>query len=148
MPYEPGTIKVVGRKNGKIITEEIHTTSAPAAIRLSVDKTSINVGGQDIADVKVEVIDKDGMVVPDADNTLQFKVEGEGILAGTDNGDPQDKTLMSSNKRNAFNGLALAVIRSAEKSGDITITVSSENLKGAILHINANKPADLITLNK
>lgn len=147
VPYEPGTLKVIGRKNGKIITEEIHTTSSPAAIRLSVDRTSINADSQDIASVKVEIIDKDGLVVPDADNLIQFKVEGNGVLAGTDNGDPQDKTLMSSNQRNAFNGLALAVIRSKQKEGSIHITVKSGNLKSADLVISTNKPVAFYTLN-
>jgi len=145
VPYEPGTLKVVGRKNGKIITEEIRTTSAPAAIRLSVDRTSINADEQDIANIKVEVIDKDGLVVPDANNLILFKVEGEAVLAGTDNGDPQDKTMMNSNKRNAFNGLALAIIRSTTKGGKISITAESENLKGAVLDISSTAVSDVTT---
>jgi beta-galactosidase len=145
VPYEPGTLKVIGRKNGKIITEEIHTTSAPAAILLSVDKISINADAQDIANVKVEIIDKDGLIVPDANSPIQFKVEGEGILAGTDNGDPQDKTIMNCTKRNAFNGLALAVIRSTVKAGEIRITAESGNLKGAVLTISSAKVLELNT---
>jgi beta-galactosidase len=60
-------------------------------------------------------------------------------LAGTDNGDPPEKTVMNSNKRKAFNELALAVIRSTEKSGAISITADSENLKGEVLQISSKK---------
>jgi beta-galactosidase len=135
VPYEPGTLKIVGKKNGKIVTEEMRTTSKPAAIRLSADRKDLNADNRDIANVKVEIIDENGLVVPDANNLIEFKVEGEGILIGTDNGDPQDKTPMKSEQRNAFNGMALAVIQSTERSGKISITAVSENLKDVVLQV-------------
>jgi beta-galactosidase len=144
VPYEPGTLKFIGVKNGKTVTEEIHTTSKPAAIRLSADQKDINADAWDVANVTVEIVDENGWVVPDADNLITFKVEGEGTLAGTDNGDPQEKTAMNSNKRQAFNGLALAVIRSTEKSGSIHIAANAENLKGAVLEITSHRGGNLV----
>jgi beta-galactosidase len=135
VPYEPGTLKVVGRKNGKIVTEEVRTTSKPAAIRLSADRHNINADSHDIVNVKVEIVDENGNVVPDANNLVEFKIEGEGILIGTDNGNPQDKTQMKSKQRSAFNGLALAVIQSTEKGGNIRLTAVSANLKDAVLQV-------------
>jgi beta-galactosidase len=139
VPYEPGTLKVIGKKDGKIVSEEVHTTSAPAAIRLSADRTDLNADNREIVNVKAEIVDKDGWVVPDANNLIEFKVEGEGILIGTDNGNPMDKTQMKSKQRNAFNGMALAVIQSTEKSGNIRITAISANLKDAVLQVFSNK---------
>jgi beta-galactosidase len=139
VPYEPGTLKAVGRKNGKIISEEVRTTSKPAAIRLSADKKNINADAHDIANVKVEIVDENGFVVPTASNTIEFKIEGEGILLGTDNGNPQDKTQMKSKQRNAYNGLALAVVQSTEKSGSIRLTAVSEGLKDAVLQVVSQK---------
>jgi beta-galactosidase len=136
VPYEPGTLKVVGKKEGVVVTEEIRTTSKPVAIRLSPDRNEINADSQDIANIKVEVIDENGLVVPDADNLIVFKVEGEGVLSGTDNGNPQDKTQMQSKQRNAFNGLALAVIKSTRKNGVIRLKAMSQNLKESELQIN------------
>jgi beta-galactosidase len=77
--------------------------------------------------------------VPTANNAIEFKVEGEGILLGTDNGNPQDRTMMKSNQRNAFNGLALAVIQSNGKSGNIQITATSEGLKKADIMVVTKK---------
>jgi hypothetical protein len=48
---------------------------------------------------------------------------------------------MKSSRRNAFNGLALAVIQSTEKSGNIRIAAISEKLKDAVLQVVSNKPA-------
>ena len=139
VPYDPGTLKIVGKKNGIIISEEIRTTSKPSAIRLLADRTTINADAWDIANIKAEIIDENGLVVPDADNLIEFKVEGEGTIIGTDNGNPQDKTTMKSKKRNAFNGLALAVIQSTGKSGNIHLIAVSADLKDADLKIVSHK---------
>jgi beta-galactosidase len=137
--YEPGTLKVIGRKSGKMVTEEIQTTSKPVAIRLSADRNEIDADAHDIANIKVEIIDENGFVVPDANNLIEFKVEGEGILKGTDNGNPQDKTLMQSSNRSAFNGLALAVIQSTRKSGTVRLSAVSEGLKEAFIVVVSHK---------
>jgi beta-galactosidase len=142
VPYEPGTLKVVAKKDGKTVIEEVHTTSKPAAIRLSADRNEINADAQDIANVKVEIIDENGLVVPDANNSIEFKVDGEGILAGADNGNPQDITPMKSKQRNAFNGLVLAVIQSTGKNGIIRLTAFSTGLKDAVLQVVSYKADD------
>jgi beta-galactosidase len=142
VPYEPGTLKVIGRKNGKIVSEEIRTTSKPSAIRLSVDRKTITADAQDIANVKVEIIDENGLVVPDANNLVEFKVEGDGKLIGTDNGNAEDKTMMKSKQRNAFNGLALAVVQSTLHAGNIRILATSEGLKPASIEVMTVKPVN------
>ncbi|HEY9166582.1 MAG TPA: hypothetical protein VIS48_10515 [Candidatus Kryptonia bacterium] len=88
---------------------------------------------EDIANVKLEILDNDGWVVPDANNLVEFKIEGEGRLAGTDNGNPLDLTQMKSNQRTAFNGLALAVVRSTHKAGTIRLIAGSKNLKSTVI---------------
>jgi beta-galactosidase len=139
VPYEPGTLKIVGRKDGKTIIEEVRTTSVPAAIRLTADRNNINADTQDIVNIKVEIVDENGLVVPTAGNLVEFKVEGEGILIGTDNGNPQDKTPMKSKQRSAFNGMALAVIQSTDRGGNIRIKAVSNGLKEAVLQVVTNK---------
>jgi beta-galactosidase len=139
VPYEPGILKVIGKKDGKTVIEEVRTTSVPYAIRLTPDRNNINADMHDIVNVKVEIIDENGLVVPTANNTIEFKVEGEGLLIGTDNGNPSDKTQMQSKKRNAYNGLALAVIQSSEKGGNIRFSATSEGLKDAVIQVVSQK---------
>ena len=139
VPYEPGTLKVVGKKGGQIITEEVRTTSEPYAIRLSTDRKNFKANAQDIVNIRVEVVDEKGLVVPTANNVIEFKVEGEGVLIGTDNGNPQDKTQMKSKQRAAYNGLALAIVQSTEKGGNINLTAVSEGLKDAVLQVVSSR---------
>lgn len=140
VPYEPGTLKAVGRKGGKVVVEEeIHTTGMPAAIRLSVDRNTINADPSDVAHVKVEVVDENGYVVPDANNLIQLTVEGAGNLIGFDNGNPRDSTSMKSSQRRTFNGLALAVIQSDSKPGSIRVQASSPAIKATSVEIITQK---------
>ncbi|HVW94584.1 MAG TPA: beta-galactosidase GalB [Mucilaginibacter sp.] len=137
LKYEPGTLKAVSRKNGKVVlTRVIHTARAPAKIELSADRKNIKADGRDLSFITVRVLDKDGNLVPDADNLVNFKINGPGFIAGVDNGDENNHDPFKASWRKAFNGLALAIVQTREKGGDITFTATSKGLKGAtvVLH--------------
>jgi len=130
--YEPGTLKAVSRKNGKVVlTREIHTAGAPAKIELIADRKNIKADGKDLSFITVKILDKDGNLVPNADNLVNFKISGPGFIAGVDNGDEVSHDPFKANYRKAFNGLALAIIQTKEKAGNITFTATSAGLKSA-----------------
>ncbi|KAF1961085.1 glycoside hydrolase family 2 sugar binding protein [Byssothecium circinans] len=109
--YEPGELRVVTYKNGTEWANATKRTVGPAAsLRVSADRTSIAADGLDLSFVKVEVLDKDENMVPEASNSITFAVEGAGELVATDNGFPADFTPFPEKTRNAFNGLALGII--------------------------------------
>ncbi len=143
VPYEPGTIKAVGKRNGEVVvTKEITTTGDPAAIQLSVDQKTLSANHRDVAHLKVEVVDENGNVVPRADNEITFEVEGEGKLIGIGNGNPRDHTSHKANHRKAFNGLALAIIQATGKPGSITITARVDGSKNQKITIQTQKNGD------
>jgi len=130
--YEPGTLKAVSRKNGKVVlTREIHTAGAPAKIELVADRKNIKADGKDLSFITVKILDKDGNVVPNADNLVNFKISGPGFIAGVDNGDEVSHDPFKANYRKAFNGLALAIVQTKEKAGSITFTATSAGLLSA-----------------
>lgn len=130
IPYEPGILKAIGKKNGEIVyTTTVVTAGVPAALKLSVDKNSVTSNGEDIVHVKVEIVDANGVVVPDANNEIQFDVKGEGKLIGVENGNQSDLTPPMSKIKKAFNGLILGYVQSTKKKGKINIKVSSNGLK-------------------
>src|ERR1035441_478382 len=106
VPYEPGTLKAVGTKDGKVVsTVEVSTTGEPSAVHLTVDRAEIAADRRDVAYVTVELLDAQGRVVPTADGEVAFVVEGEGKLIGLDNGNPQSHEDYKAARRKAFNGL-------------------------------------------
>jgi beta-galactosidase len=139
VPFEAGTLKAVGRKNNKIVCEEtIQTTGTPTAIKLSVDRENINAGARDAAHIKVEILDENGLTIPDANILITLDVQGTGNLIGFDNGNPQDHASMKSNTRKTFNGLALAIVQSTENTGEIIIKATSPGLKDGGIKIKTN----------
>ena len=139
VPFEVGTLKAISRKNGKIIlTNEIKTAGDAAQIELTVDKTNLKADGKDLTFVTVRVLDRTGTLIPYADNLIEFSVKGNGVLAGTDNGYQADTISLKSNKRKCWNGLALAIIQSTEKKGNITLMATSPGISSASITIRNN----------
>ena len=130
--FEPGTVKVVARKDGvETTSREIHTAGEPAQIRLTPDRSRIKSNGTDLSFVTVEILDNDGNLCPNADNLVQFEVSGKGFIAGVDNGSPISLERFKDNKRKAFYGKCLVVIQNNGKSGKIELKAQSEGLNHA-----------------
>ena len=103
VPYQPGTLKAVGTKDGKVVAEvEIATAGEPAAIGLSVDREAIAADRRDVAHVTVKILDAQGRVVPVADNEVAFEIQGEGKIIGLDNGNPVSHEDFKGKSRKAF----------------------------------------------
>jgi beta-galactosidase len=132
LTFEPGTVKVVARKNGiETASQEIHTAGEPAQIRLTPDRSTIKADGKDLSFITVEILDKDGNLCPNADNLVEFSIAGKGFIAGVDNGSPISLERFKDNKRKAFYGKCLVVIQNDGKKGNIEIEATSEGLKHA-----------------
>ena len=141
LPYEPGVIKAVGRRNGQTVaTVEIRTAGKPAALRASADIPAIFADGSDVATVHVDVVDSAGNVVPYADNLIRFRVSGNGRLAGVDNGNQQDDHSFRLDERNAFNGHAYAVLSATRTPGVIHLTIEADGLQGTAVEVSTVKP--------
>lgn len=138
--YEPGELKVVAYKNGmKWAEDEVMTTGKPLKLEASADHETIMADGKDLSFITVQVTDKDGLMVPRSNNRIKFSIEGPGEIVATDNGDPSNMESFTSKEREAFNGLALVVIRSKKgKSGTITVTVKSPDLEETKVKIQSN----------
>ena len=129
--YEPGVIEARGSKNGKVVlTEKRETTGNPVSIKLTADRPTIDANGEDIAIVRVEVLDEEGRHVPIADNPVIFKVSGDGALIGVGNGDPNCQESDKEPKRSLFNGLAQVILQSTKNPGTITLEAYTESWPG------------------
>lgn len=116
VPFEPGILKAVTRKNGKVVlVKEVKTAGKPSRIELTADRKIIRADGKDLSFITVRIIDKEGNMVPDADNLVRFSISGNGFIAGTDNGFQADSVSLKKYERSCWKGLALAIIQSSGK---------------------------------
>ena len=105
-----------------LATHVVSRSGDPASLRLSLDAPTPRTGtgsalyldGVDVALVRAEVLDKDGVIVHGSDISISFAVvSGPGMLHSTANGNPADHAALHSPTRRAYHGLARAVIRSS-----------------------------------
>ena len=122
--YAPGTLEVVAYKNGREwAREKVKTAGKASKLQASVD-----FAGKELTYVTIDVTDRSGNLVPDADNLLSFSIKGPGELVGTDAGDPTSHVPFYSSELPAFHGKASAVIRRTAP-GEIILTCKSKGLK-------------------
>lgn len=134
--YEPGSVKVVARKDGKVVGEkEIRTAGEPKKIRLIPDRNTLNADGKDLSFVTVEIVDAEGNLCPLADNLVHFEVEGNLFIAGVDNGSQTSMERFKDNKRKAFNGKCLVVLQNDGKTGAARLKAVAEGLEDAVVEI-------------
>lgn len=136
--YALGIVKAVSRKEGKVVLEkEIRTAGKPAGLRLTADRSEIAANGTDLSFVTVEIVDKDGILCPNADNLVQFEVEGNAFIAGVDNGSQFSMERFKDNKRSAFYGKCLVVLQNNGDKGKATLRATSKGLEDKVLVIQA-----------
>jgi beta-galactosidase len=134
--YAPGTLIAQGYRDGHVTARyALHTTDAPATLRLTVDVPRLTANGEDVAPIEVAVLDTAGDVVTNAENDIDFTVSGAGSLAGVANGDPTSHELNLAAHRTAFHGLAMVLVRAANHPGVITIQARVKGLPAAAVTI-------------
>lgn len=133
--YQPGELKVVSYKKGKFwATETVRTAGEPAKLQLTADRIKIKADGSDLSFITVKVLDKDGNLVPEANNKISFSISGPAEIVATDNGDPSDLVAFPSKERKTFSGMALVIVRSKDKQPrKLILTAKAQRLNPAKL---------------
>ena len=138
--FDPGEVKAVSRKDGKVVCEQIiKTAGAPDHIRLSVDYQ-----GQSTIFIMAEVVDRDGNLCPWAEDQICFIYEGDGEVLGTDNGCqtsmerfrvvPSVDGRLPTPHRKAFFGKCMVVA-----TGNGSITAKSATLQPDVIAFTVEK---------
>jgi beta-galactosidase len=132
VPYRPGELVAVARRNGREIgRQSLRTVGAAVGLRLVSDVRSLTTGRDDLAHVLVEVVDRHNRVVPDAVHEVAFSVRGAGTLAAVGNGNPHNVDSFRLPRRHTWHGKALAILRPATTPGTLTITAKAPGLRSA-----------------
>jgi len=123
--YQPGEIKVVvydenGQKAGE---KTIKTAGKPKRLQLDADRTKLKADGNDLAFVTVSLIDKNGTLIPNASDDLQFSIEGAGTFRGVCNGDATSLQVFTNPEMKLFHGQLVVVVQSTKNAGDILLRV-------------------------
>jgi beta-galactosidase len=137
VPYAPGMLEAHGYKGGKVVLRERRETAGPAAaLRLTADRPRLAADGQDVAILKVEVLDAKGRPAPRAADLVSFTIAGPGQVIGVGNGNPTSHEPDVASQRHAFNGLCQAIVRTRRgEAGELRVTASAPGLKSATVSL-------------
>lgn len=129
--YQPGELKVITYKNGKQWATDItKTTGVASKLTLSADKNMITNNGTDLVFVTVKVQDNEGLTVPRSHPLIKFAIDGPGEIVATDNGDATSFVPFKSHEREAFNGMALVIVKAKKGAkGSFKVTAVSDGIK-------------------
>ena len=149
IPYEPGTLLLIGRKAGQeVIRTQIETTGKPVGLKLIPDRTEIKADGYDAVPVTVCAVDASGRIVPTANLPVEFEISGPGRNIGVGNGDPTCILSEKADSRPLFNGYAQIIVQAnTTPKSTIEIKAKSEGLKSASCSIKtvAAKPLPVVS---
>ena len=136
--YTPGELKVVCYKNGKKwATDVVKTTGEATKLNVSADRSVITADGSDLSFITVKVTDKEGVTVPRTHSLIKFSIEGPGEIVATDNGDATSFVPFQSHERQAFNGMALVIVKAKKgQKGTFTVKAVSEGLDAGKINVS------------
>ena len=138
LPYQPGTLRAEGvTEEGQPVSVSLSTAGEPCQIRLTADKSTFLADGQDLIYVTVEILDRNGLVCPNAAIPLTATVKGAGSLLSFASADLKDTDVYTDAHCTTWKGRALLAVRSTAKSGSVSVTVKGDGLSQSQLTLNA-----------
>ena len=92
--------------------------------RIAVSEEPFSQGNSGLHFLRVQVVDKDGNVCPEADHLINFSTKGEGWFVAAANGDAANLDLFHLPKHHAFAGELTVIVE-----GNCTLTATAKGLK-------------------
>ena len=131
LPYEPGELRAEvsaplpqqGGAGGE--SAILKTAGEPARLRLIPDRTVMTADGQSLTFINIEVLDKQGTLVPEAAIDCEATVKGAGTLLAFASADLKDTEPYTSPRVKTWKGRALLVVRSTQKKGSVNVSIKS-----------------------
>jgi beta-galactosidase len=136
LPYEPGTLRAVGRTGADYVSDEQKTAGPAFKIVLTSDTLKLASGDpESLAYITAFVTDEAGVVVPGAHPTITFSSYGPGQLL-------KQKWLGHSvgTTWETVDGTTRIAFRSTQRSGRATISAYSPGLQADQIYIEVTAP--------
>jgi len=134
--YQPGELLAIAYAAGvEVGRTRLASGAGSSRLRATADRELLEVGTQDAAFVRIEIVDADGILQPLGATTVSVSVSGCGVLAGLASADPAPTAPFGVDSVETFDGSALAVVRPTGV-GDIELIVQAENLAPARVKIS------------
>ncbi len=130
VPFESGTLKAVGRRNGRAVCEySLHTAGKAERIELLADTKQLIADGRNIAHIEFRVVDAKGVLVPDAQVPVTFEVQGPARIIGVGNADSNSHESHQAAFHSTWHGRGLLILQSTKQQGTVTLKANAPALE-------------------
>lgn len=140
VPVENGELKAVGTKDGERVEYVLTMAGEPYAIKLSVSHPEIEAGRAGLAIVTADIVDRAGIHVYGATQTLRWEVEGAATLVGPDVYESDIDKNSAIEGSGYIDAPVSNVIRSTAQPGRITVTVRADGLQSGSVTLCSVEP--------
>jgi beta-galactosidase len=140
VPYEKGELKAMATNmDGTMISTILRTAEKPTEITMASDRNTLVANGQDLSFIALELLDENGIRNPKSDSVVKFEIDGPGEIVALGSANPISTESFKQNKRKAYKGRCLVIIKSGKKEGDIVLKATSEGCITAELTIKVKR---------
>ena len=130
IPYQAGRLEAVAYQNGKVIARHaIETTGKAVKLIATPDNSQWQANGEDLQHIRITAVDSKGRRVWQANELLQFEVEGDARIVAVTNGDIESHELNVTNQRSLWHGTAMVILRAGRQPAKVTLRTTSANYK-------------------
>lgn len=138
IPYQNGKLEVIGmdRNNKQVCQYVIQSSDRPYALT-AISDLNILKKDKGLAQVVVQVVDKNGIPVINSEDEITCSIEGPAKLLGLEASNNSDMGDYTDNVQRVYHGRLLAYIQATGKTGEINIKFSAPWLKEAKVSIES-----------
>ncbi len=133
-----GEMKAVGKKGAETVTFELKKAGTAATVAAVADVKELKGDGKDVAEVEVDVVDNDGVIVPEAGNEVKCTGSGPGKIIGIENGDLNSTEAYKGEVHKVFQGRMKVYVQAGQGKGDLKLEFNGEGLEGAQVMLPVN----------
>ena len=124
--YHAGGIEAISYSGGAEISRQVLVTTGQAAgLAIQTEQDTLAADGQSLAFCNIEVVDRHGRHVPDAEVPMRAWTEGAGSLAAFGSGIASTEELYTTGSFSSFQGRLQAIVRSGYEPGEVTLFVEA-----------------------
>ncbi|EES72366.1 glycosyl hydrolase family 2, sugar binding domain protein [Paenibacillus sp. oral taxon 786 str. D14] len=126
VPFQPGELKAVGKKDGKTVQTAIYTVGSIHGIALQTDKDSVKADLDSVVHVTAQFVDEQGFAITNQEERIDFEVDGPCRILGVDNGSPDSVEDYQKNHVTTHLGRCLMILQGTAPG---TITIRARNIR-------------------
>lgn len=131
VPFERGTLVAIGTNDGAEVARHVLRSAGEAAsLQAKCNRSKLTSDWDDVATIRVAVVDGNATQVPSSNHEIEFEVEGPGEIVAVDNGSIVSHEPFQASRRRAYQGECVAFVQATGESGEIRVTARCDDLAG------------------